>query len=264
MRRVLVSAALIALFACVGRGATPPAAFDAVSVKPFVPSGPSQRIPEVGPQRLYIEGMTPRSMIVFAYGINYNQIAGLPDWAQRDLFQVVGVTDKPVTRAQMLVMLQNVLSTRFQFSFSETNAVQPVEALVVSAGGVKFKPSTSASDCANGVISLDRIRDAKLPPDATSPFAGCRISDLVKAFNVVSGLFGGRPVVDETGLTGKYSLFFWESTDDCQSLADGERCDPVEMFRRAVKRGRGLDLIKATAPYRVMHTIRIARPAANQ
>ncbi len=238
-------------------------AFDAVSVKPFVPTGPWRRIPQVNPKRLYIEGCTPMEMIVYAYGINYNQLDRLPDWAQRQYFQVVGVTDEPTTHDQMLLMLRRVLAERFQFAFTDTDAMQPVDALVVSPRGLKMKPSTSDSDCGHGVITFDRMKGVKLPPNSMVPFAGCTVAELVKSFNALRRQ-SGRPVIDKTGLTGQYSMLIWQRRDECQELpGGGNHCDNVETFEDAVKRELGLELVKATARYRVLHTTKITQPSAN-
>lgn len=237
-------------------------AFDAVSVKPFTPTGPWRRIPKVDPTRLYIEGCTPSEMILYAYGINYNQLENLPDWAQRQYFQVIGVTDKPTTRDQMLLMLRRVLAERFQFAFTETDAMQSVDALVVSPRGLIMKPSVSDSDCGNGVITFDRVKAAKLPPDSIVSFAGCTVAELVKSFNSKIGQSGQRPVIDKTGLTGQYSMLVWQRRD-CQTLpGGGQHCDE-ESLESAVKRELGLELVKTTARYRVLHTTRIAPPSTN-
>jgi uncharacterized protein (TIGR03435 family) len=229
-----------------------------------VPTGPWHRIPQVNPKRLYIEGCTPMEMIVYAYGINYNQLDRLPDWAQRQYFQVEGVTDKPTTHDQMLLMLRRVLAERFQFAFTETDAMQPVDALVVSPRGLKMKPSTSDSDCGNGVITFDRVKAAKLPPNVMVPFAGCTVAELVKSFNAERSIESGLPVIDKTGLTGQYSMLIWQRMDECQEQPGGGRhCDSVETFEDAVKRELGLVLVRTTASYRVLHTTKITPPSAN-
>jgi uncharacterized protein (TIGR03435 family) len=238
-------------------------AFGAVSVKPFVPTGPWRRTPQVNPKRLYIEGCSPMEMIVFAYGINYNQLDRLPDWAQRQYFRVEGVTDKPTTRDQMLLMLRRVLAEHFQFAFTETDAMQPVDALVVSPKGLKMKPSTSESDCGHGVITFDRVKAAKLPPNSSVGFAGCTVTELVEIFNTQRRLSAGRPVIDKTGLTGQYSMLIWQRRDECQDLAGGGQHCTEEPFEDAVKRELGLELVKTTARYRVLHTTKIAPPSAN-
>ena len=238
-------------------------AFDAVSVKPFVPTGPWHRIPQVDPKRLYIEGCTPMEMIVYAYGINNNQVDRLPDWAQRQFFQVEGVTDKPTTHDQMLLMLRRVLAERFQFAFTETDVMQPVDALVVSLRGLKMKPSTSDSDCGGG-IAFDRVKAAKLPPNSAVRFVGCTVADLVKSFNAIRRVESGRPVIDKTGLTGQYSMLVWQRGVECQEPpGGGQHCDPIETFEDAVKRELGLELVKTTARYRVLHTTKITPPSAN-
>ena len=74
----------------------------------------------------------------------------------------------------------------------------------------------------------------------------------------------GLPVIDKTGLTGQYSMLVWERRDECQELpGGGDHCDAVETFEDAVKRELGLELVKTTARYRVLHTTKITPPTAN-
>jgi uncharacterized protein (TIGR03435 family) len=160
-------------------------------------------------------------------------------------------------------MLRRVLAERFQFAFTETDAMQSVNALVVSPRGLIMKPSVSDTDCGNGVITFDRVKAAKLPPDVMVSFAGCTVAELVRSFNGPAHS-GQRPVIDKTGLTGKYSMLIWRRRDGCQTLpGGGQRCDDVESLESAVKRLLGLELVKTTARYRVLRTTRIAPPSTN-
>lgn len=261
----IVIALLTAAAGAVCAAQTPPAlpAFDAVSVRPFVPHAAWHRDPQVDPRRLFLEGMTASEMIVYAYGLHNNQLTGLPVWAQREFFQVTGVTDKPATANQMRLMLRRVLATRFQFAYTDTTAVQPVYDLVPVRGGPKLLTfsSGSAADCEDGILAYAHAQVKHLTPPLTISFIGCTIPELINLLN--AGRLD-RPVIDKTGLTGTYSMMVWQLERGCTTTGRFQRCEYFETFPAAMKRELGLDLIKATAPYRVLHATRIEPPAAQQ
>jgi len=239
-------------------------AFDAVSIKPFVPTGPWHRDPQVDPQRMFLEGMTPEEMIVYAYQLRSNQLVGMPEWSEREYFQVSGSTDKPARQSEMLLMLQRALADRFQLAFTESNQVQPAYALVVAPHGPKLKPWTASTPCAEGVRMLEHQQLRKLPAPFTIPFVGCTISELVNALNRRGRTPGGLPVVDRTGLAGTYAMWVWERMGGSHVLPDGiTKWDWIEPFDDAVQRELGLALVKTRAPYRVLRVTRIERPRAN-
>ena len=243
-------------------GAAPPAlpAFEAVSVKRFLPPTGHvwNRTPRLDPQRLSIEGMTLHDLILYAYDLSDNQLTGLPDWAVRTFFEVTGVTGQPASPDQMRLMLQGVLVQRFRFAFTESDAARPVHALVVAPGGPKMQRWTSDSDCTSAVLAIERQKAPELPRPVLSSFATCSIPDLMKELNRPRGTSYGLPVIDETGLTGLYPMWVWQGM-----VPSGPGRFHPEPFQEAVKRELGLELVKTTAPYRVLHTTRIALPAAN-
>ena len=241
-------------------------AFDAVSVKPFVyPNRPWNRSAQIDPQRLYIEGMAPVELIELAYSLNSNQLTGLPRWAQysRDsLYTIAATTDKPTGKDHMLLMLRRVLAENFQLKVEVTDKVVPVWALVVPPSGPKFKPIGPDERCLSGVISRDDMKKAGAPPSSMGSFHGCSIADLVRAFNGGPNPKElGRPVIDRTGLAGRYDLTVWrEFAKDDSYTGPGIRFSNVEPFREAVQKELGLKLEDASGPYRVVNVVSIARP----
>lgn len=235
---------------------TAPPSFDAATVKAFAPSGPWQHSPQVDPQRLYIEGMTPLDLILYAYDANENQIVGLPAWARQDLFQVEGVTSKPVSEDKLRLMLQHLLADQFDLAFAETDSVQPVYALMVAPGGPKMTPWSSDANCAAGISAYAGQMVKTLPKPLASLFATCTVAALVKSLNSRASV--DLPVVDKTGLAGAYAIVVWQ--EGCQVRP----CSSADSFQDAVRRELGLDLVRDRAPYRLLRVARIERPDASR
>jgi uncharacterized protein (TIGR03435 family) len=55
-----------------------------------------------------------------------------------DRYDIEARPESPATREQMLLMLQSLLSERFQLAFHRETKPLPVNALVVAKGGPKF------------------------------------------------------------------------------------------------------------------------------
>jgi len=209
--------------------------------------------------------MAPVELIDLAYSLNGNQLTGLPQWAQysrNSLYSITATTDKPTSRDQMLLMLRRVLAERFQLVLDVSDKIQPVYDLEVAPGGPKLKPRPADEPCPKGIDS-DSMKAAGAPPNSMSTFSGCTLTDLVAAFNrpgITRRI--GRPVVDKTGLTGRYYMLVWQTYQpDTSYTGPGGRFLSMESFREAVEKELGLMLIKATGLYRRFTVTHIARPA---
>ncbi|MGH9482953.1 MAG: TIGR03435 family protein [Terriglobales bacterium] len=255
----------------------PPAlpAFDVVSVRPFKVTGPWHRGPVYDPERLTIEGMYLQELIREAYQVNYNQIVGLPQALPKSLapgtgrhvFTVIGAADKPTSKAQMQLMLRRVLAERFQLVVEDATRVQPVYNLVVAAGGPKLRASKSDNDCA-GIMSSEKYDSLNLPPESMLIYFGCTLDDLVERLNQPgwAGVPNNLPVIDKTGLTGRYAMVLWRASGGRVphgGVPGAFRYSDLEPLQGAIKRELGLELVKSTGPYRELIIKHIAEPIPN-
>jgi len=244
---------------------------DVVSVKPFQFTGrPWHRDAKIDPQRLYIEGMAPIELINLAYSLRANQLAGLPAWAKfshQSLYSVAVTTTQPATRQQMRLLLRQVLAKRFQLVLKESNELQPVFDLEVAPGGPKLQALQANKDCGpNGALTDEAYETMQVPESAYPVYDGCSVADLVARLNQPgwAGLPGNLPVLDKTGLAGRYLIALWRATGGTETLPDGgRRFLDIEPVQEAIKRELGLELVKSTATYRVLTVEHISRPLAN-
>jgi uncharacterized protein (TIGR03435 family) len=241
-------------------------AFDAASVRPFVlpVDGWAWGKPEMDTVHFRMPGSPLRDIILIAYGLDDFQLTGLPDWAAHEFFTINAVTDAPTPPDQMLLMLRRLLAERFQLQVEVGEKEQPVWAIVAAPGGPKLKPRADGEKCPRGV-SGDDMKAAGAPPSAMSGFNGCTMDDLVKAFNRSGNATQlGHPVIDKTGLTGRYHMLVWQETEtDSTYTGPGMRFSYMESFREAVEKELGLKLVadRKTLPF--IKVIKVARPDPN-
>jgi uncharacterized protein (TIGR03435 family) len=200
-------------------------------------------------------------LILFAYGLNAKQIAGGPDWLYNEKYDLTGKPDREgqPNSKQTKTMVQKLLADRFQLTFHREKKVLPSFAIVVAKSGPKLTKSGS---------------DPKGDPGLNFPKLGflvCQnasMSDLA-ALLQVSTL--SRPVIDQTGLTGRYDFkLIWTPTEDqvvsfgVYSLpppADNAELPP-DLFT-AMRDELGLRLITTKAPADVFVIDRAEKPSAN-
>jgi uncharacterized protein (TIGR03435 family) len=209
--------------------------FDASSVKPAVlPAGNSLIRPgpqggpgSADPGRLIYSFTTLRDLIMDAYGVKRPQISGAPNWLDSERFDIVAKVPEAATKEQVRVMLQNLLAERFKLTVHRETKELPVYALVVGAKGPKLKESTADTQPASDSqpAAPPSLRGMKIAPDGcpeTPPAAAGRAANfmvmtpngecLISKGETMEGLAAqlsngfDRPVIDQTGLKGKYDF----------------------------------------------------------
>ena len=83
---------------------------------------------------------TMLNLIVAAYGVSEDNIAGGPGWITSDLFDVVAKVPAGTTLATANVMLQNLLAERFHLVIRNDTRPVPRYVLTVGTNGSKLSP----------------------------------------------------------------------------------------------------------------------------
>jgi uncharacterized protein (TIGR03435 family) len=153
---------------------------------------------DVTPGRLTARAATLRYLISEAYGVEDYQLAGLSGWMESDLYMIVAGYAGTADPDRLKTMLRSLLEDRFQLKVRQEPRTMPVFALMESKGGTK----------------LQTFRDGEPdgpPPDPTGQHIFMRystIQELVKRLNQFTGQSRlSRPIVDRTGLQGKYRIW---------------------------------------------------------
>jgi uncharacterized protein (TIGR03435 family) len=233
--------------------------FAAASIKPSDPSAQGKGFTVRGSEFRTIN-TSLSDMVVFAYGLHPRQIAGGPAWLESDKFEVVAKPDGEgmPNDKQWKIMLQKLLADRFKLTFHRDKRELSVYALQVGKTGSKL--TKSAGD-PNGLPGLFFRGLGVLPAtNATmADFAGTMQSVVLD-----------RPVVDQTGISGRWDFTLTWTPDEFQFAGLGVKVTPPadnaaappDLFN-AIQEQLGLKLVATKAPVDVLVVDHVEKPSAN-
>jgi uncharacterized protein (TIGR03435 family) len=205
-------------------------------------------------------GATVNDLIVFAYGVHARQISGAPAWVESDKFDIRGKPEggRP-NPAQFKRMLQKLLADRFQLAFHRDKKQVAVYALTVGKNGPKLTKSESDSPIPN--LTPRGPGDRPVRNATMDEFAG----------NLQSAVLD-RPVIDQTGLRGRFDFHLQWTPDETQSApfrGPGEPPKPPagtdtlpDLFT-AIQEQLGLKLESTKAEIDVLVIDKVEKPSEN-
>ena len=169
------------------------------------------------------------------------------------LYNVVGVPDilgAPSVK-QQLGMYQKLLADRFKLTFHRDKEDLPVYAITVTKAGPKLASSLGDP---NGLPDETGDEDRM---GIAMRYANVSMADL--AANLQAMVGDGKPVVDHTGLTGRFDFTLKWTREQTQST------DPnaAPGLFTAIQEQLGLKLEPVKAPVDVIVIDRVERPSAN-
>jgi uncharacterized protein (TIGR03435 family) len=181
----------VLLLICLGAPSLRSAEFEAASLR-VSKAGGGRGSMTMDSTRLTYTNVSVRDCIMSAWNVKAYQIDG-PDWVGTDRYDLAATSATPVEDA-LKNMLQALLIERFHMKVHVEKRDLPVYAMVVSKNGAKLKDAAAAGRPAirmngGGVI-----------------FTSVTIADLIDLMSRVHLAELDRPVVDDTGLTGRYDL----------------------------------------------------------
>jgi uncharacterized protein (TIGR03435 family) len=191
--------------AAVSFGQSKPQAFEVASVKAH--QGPLTRIADFrasGP-RLSLEGYSAYHLILEAYRVKTYQVAlastNLPAYDYYDIAAKAEGDGIP-TRDDFREMLKTLLTDRFRLKIHREMRQVPVYALTVDKNGARLKPASTDGECATLIGPVH-------PEDRNYryQFTNCTLTPLVDT------LQADRPILDKTGLTGRYDITMFATPD---------------------------------------------------
>jgi uncharacterized protein (TIGR03435 family) len=262
VRQIIILALGVVAFGAVAQTPTPRPKFDAfevATIKPVPSDAKGGRyLTMQGINRFVGKDYTLKLLIAAAYNLNPHVISGGPEWVDSEHFDVTALTPGDVrpTRDEQMGMLRKLLTDRFQLSFHRESREFSIYVLEVAKGGAKLKDAAKPDDVPAliNVVYPERI---KLP-----------------ARNVTMGDFASmlqravldRPVVDKTGLTGRYD-FDLEWAQDESQFDGGVAAAPADASAAplftAIQQQLGLRLVATRGPADALVVDKAERPSAN-
>jgi uncharacterized protein (TIGR03435 family) len=200
------------------------------------------------------------ALIAYTYGIQSKQIIGAPAWAESDKYDLLAEPDGQGLPSfkQWKVMLQKLLADRFKLGFRYDKRELSVYALVVGKDGPKL--TKSEADPNSPTIFRFRGLGVIAVTNAT-------MADFAKPMQVS---VMDRPVVDQTGLKGRFDFVLKWTPDETQFVSLGgykapatESADaPPDLFT-AIQEQLGLKLESTKAPVEVLVIDHVEKPSPN-
>lgn len=224
------------------------------------------------------------TFIQFAYKLQLTpdqiqaMIAPLPKWVATDRFEIEAraAALPNVTKDQMRLMMQSLLADRFKLAAHSETRVMPVFAMTLmrpGKTGSSLRPHDAGPPC-----------DKAAPPGAKDVFPPvCNVYVLLKgpggiragSRNTTPDLLAaavagfdrmGRPVVDQTGLTGRFDFVLeWmpenRATAELGALPPSDPQGPTLL--EGLRDQLGLKLEPAKAPVRVLIVDHVELPSDN-
>jgi uncharacterized protein (TIGR03435 family) len=184
--------------------------FEVATIKPVDPNAKAGRYITMQGNNHFIEkAYTLKLLIAAAYDLNPKAISGGPGWIESDHYDIVAVTPGEIrpTHDEQMSMLRSLLSDRFKLTFHREQKVFSIYELVVAKNGPKLKASTSPPDDPPALIST------VYPQRIVMPARNATMSDLSR---LMQRAILDRPVVDKTGLSGRYDFDLEWAPDETQ------------------------------------------------
>lgn len=239
-------------------------AFEVATIKPSDPNRPGKLFTVRGRDVVTIN-TTVNDLISMAYNLHVKQLTGGPSWLESDKFDITGRPDVPgqPSVVQIKTMIQKLLTDRFQLKFHRDQKELTVYAIAVAKTGVKIAKSEADPNGLPGLFF-----------GGAGPGGGLnfnvRNATLAEVANTLQGAVLDKPVVDQTGLEGKYDFTVKFTPEAGQMAGFGgggpppppNPDAPPDLFA-AFTQQLGLKIETSKAPVDVLVIDKIEKPTAN-
>jgi uncharacterized protein (TIGR03435 family) len=213
------------------------------------------------------------NFITNAYGIPSYLLVGGPAWMRADRYNMEARAEGEPSRAEMMLMLQTLLAERLQLRVHRETREMPAFVLTVARGGGMLQQSKDGS-CVEANSS--KPLPASAPNDIVSRRCGNNRMSMVNPPNMqwmgvgidmaqIAGslaTYFRRPVVDRTGLGGRYDVNIELPPLQPVTDADGGPAPGVSAVT-ILQEQLGLRVEEGRGPVEVLVVDRIERPTEN-
>ncbi|KAA6464621.1 TIGR03435 family protein [Acidobacteria bacterium AB60] len=227
--------------------------------------------------RLVMQNFSLKQLILFAYDVPNNQVLGVQDWMDSNHFDVQATTaGNPTVKQVEGPMLQALLEERFHLKVHRESMERPVYEITVEKGGPKMQLSKEGSCTPYSMEAPPPVPAPNAPPPIYCDFphlsgdgtnwtldgTGVSIRKLATSLSR-SGV--DRPVIDRTGLAGRFDLHLkWAADAPVSAPASAIQEDPSgPSIFTALKEQLGLRLESAKGPVEVLVIDHAEKPSEN-
>ena len=235
--------------------------FDVATVKTSQPETPSHLGPP-GRGSVAIGNLDLHKIIASSFRVQDSMVFG-PGWLNDTRYGIVGKGPDPAaSNPEVWEMMRSLLAERFKLKYHLETREFSIYALTLAKGGPKLKNPEEGRCAAD-------IKAGKTCGDIIFPRFGVGIYNMP-----IGALVGGlgrvlqdRPIVDKTGLTGKYDVTITWMPDgmkpeELQNIPKEQRPEDLSLFQ-AMEQEAGLKLEATKGPVQVVVIDSIAKPSEN-
>jgi bla regulator protein blaR1 len=236
-------------------------AFEVATIKSSNPEE-HRKFFRLRPDRLEGVNETVADMITFSYGVHRKQVVDAPAWIESEKFDISAKPDAegmPSLR-QWKTMVQKLLTDRFKLSFHRDQRELAVYVLSVGPAGAKLAESQGDAKGLPGIGFQRRMGDLGA--------FNVSMADFINFMTRNAGL--DRPILDRTGLTGRYDFKLSWTPDDAQwsSVAPNvprpsDDANPAPPLYTALQEQLGLKFSAAKALAEVYVIDHLEKPSEN-
>jgi uncharacterized protein (TIGR03435 family) len=234
-------------------------AFEVATIKQSKPDDKNRFMLMQGTHRFVARNFTLKLLIAGAYNLNPKTVSGGPGWMDADHFDIVAITPGDVRpdREEQMAMLRGLLADRFKLTFHRERKEFSIYELDVATGGPKLRASTGAPDDPPALVST------VYPQKVVLPARNATMADFVA---MMQRAMMDRPVVDKTGLTGRYDFDLEWAPDETQFGGELPRApsdaQAAPLFT-AIREQLGLEFKATRGPVDALIVDGAQRPAEN-
>jgi uncharacterized protein (TIGR03435 family) len=243
MRRLTLAIASVSL-------ALAQPAFEVASVKPNPSAkaggeGSTREMIDSPPGSLTMRNVSLLSCVRWAFDLRDYQLTA-PSWTATERYDIVAKAASPAPVSQLRLMLQTLLADRFQLAIHRENRELPVFALTLARSGPKLRASA-----ADGAATMK-------PSGGALEFRNYSMPDLADRLATRPFHFA-RPVVDHTGLTGRYDFDMQFAANATELKQTMERMEADQSSFGPALQDLGLKLEALKAPVEIVIVDRAAK-----
>jgi uncharacterized protein (TIGR03435 family) len=225
--------------------------FQVATVKPSRPD--ESRTTQIQGSRFATTDTSLVDLLKYAYGLHEQEIVG-PKWLATQKFDIVGdpETQTRPSSDDFKKMVQNLLAERFHFTAHREMRDLAVFEIVPAKNGPKLNKSTRPPD---GIPSVGYSPGQLGASNAT-------IADLA---TFLQRFVADRPVIDRTGISGKYDLTLRWAPDESQPEESGQSGNNGSLpgLFTAIQEQLGLKLQEGRGPVQVLVVDQVDMPSEN-
>jgi uncharacterized protein (TIGR03435 family) len=235
--------------------------FEVATIKPSKPDDQRKAFIVQG-RRFKIVNQPLSAILSFSYDVQAKQLIGLPPWADTDKYDIDAEPDgegAPSSK-QWKEMLQKLVADRFKMTFHQEKRDLPVYVLSVTKDGPKLTKSEGDPNGLPGLFFRGKLGDL-----------GVRNANMGDFTGLMQEAVLDRPVLNQTGITGRYDFTLVWTPDDSQFAGMGVKIPPPAAddgkappnLYTAIQEQIGLKLEATKAPADVMVIDHVEKPSAN-